>query len=149
MAQFSFETEVNAKPEQIWEMYSNLNNRFIWESDLEKIILDGDFVTGSSGTMKLAGMPEMSFSLTNVIPNREFWDKTNIPGGMALCFGHVLKPHGNKTVIIHTVRLEKYSGDILPEDIQFLSQVFSDTPQAVLAIKEAVEKLNVSLEIQK
>lgn len=140
MTEFTFQTEVNASPEKIWKIYTNLNNRFNWESDLEQITLNGEFITGSSGTMKLADQPEMSFTLTSVVPNKEFWDRTEIPGtGMAICVGHTLTKDGNKTLVKHSMKLEKFEGTISEEDIRFLSQVFGDTPQAILAIKKAAE----------
>ena len=141
MTEFTFQTEVNASPEKIWKIYTNLNNRFTWESELEHITLDGEFITGSSGTMKLADQPEMSFTLTSVVPNKEFCDRTEIPGtGMAICVGHTLTKYGNKTLVKHSMKLEKFEGTISEEDIRFLSQIFGDTPQAILAIKKAAEE---------
>lgn len=141
MTEFTFQTEVKAMPEKVWELYANVNNWFTWESDLKQIKLNGDFTTGTTGTMLLEGQPEIAFTLTSVIPNKEFWDKSDIPqAGIALHFGHTLTACGDKTVIKHTVKLERYTGAITDEDITFLSQVFSDTPQAILAIKKIVEK---------
>ncbi|MEN6383598.1 MAG: polyketide cyclase [Veillonellales bacterium] len=140
MTEFTFQTEINASPEKIWKMYTNVKNRFKWESDLEHITLDGEFITGSSGTMKLEGQPAMSFTLTSVVPNQEFWDRTEIPGtGMAICVGHTLTRYGNKTLVKHSMKLEKISGNVSEEDVNFLSQIFGDTPRAVLSIKKAVE----------
>jgi len=142
MTEFTFQTEVNASPEKIWGIYTNLNNRFKWESDLEDIKLNGDFVTGTSGTMKLEGQPEMPFTLISVIPNKEFLDRTEISGtGMAICVRHSLTSCGNKTLVKHSMGLEKLGGAITAEDVTFLSQIFSDTPQAVLAIKKIAEEI--------
>lgn len=140
MTEFSFQTEIHASPEKIWEMYANVNNRFKWEFDLERISLDGEFAAGSTGIMKLEGQPEMTFSLTAVIPQEEFWDRTVIPGaGLAVCFGHILTKNGEKTVVKHIAKMEKTAGDLSEEDIMLLSQIFQDTPQAILAIKRVVE----------
>ena len=145
MTEFTFQTEVNASPEQIWVMYANVQNRFKWEFDLEAIKLNGDFSTGSSGIIKLENQPEMTFTLISVIPNKEFIDKTEIPGSnMAVCVGHQLTECGDKTLVKHSMSLEKTDGTITEKDINFLSQIFSDTPQAILAIKKAVENNNVS-----
>ncbi|MBC9785532.1 polyketide cyclase [Heliobacterium chlorum] len=141
MTEFSFQTEVNASPEEIWAMYANPENRFKWESDLEHIKLNGEFISGVTGCMKLKGMPAMEFTLTYVKNCEEFWDKTEVPEkGMALCFGHTLTRLNNKTLIKHTVKLEKSKGDITEDDINFLFQVFKDTPDAILAIKKEVEQ---------
>jgi len=146
ITEFTFQTEVNASPEKIWPMYSNVNNRFKWESDLEQIKLNGDFITGTCGTIKLEDQPEMPFTLVSVVPNKEVLDRTEIPGtGMAVCVGHFLTSCGNTTLVKHSMRLEKGEGPIIEEDINFLAHIFSDTPEAILAIKRAVEENNVSL----
>lgn len=140
MTEFTFQTEINASPEKVWEIYSDVKKWFLWEDDLERIALNGEFATGTSGTMKLKGQPEMMFTLISVIPNEEFWDKTEIEeAGLALVFGHTLVKNNDKTIIKHIVRLEKQKGNIEDEEITFLSHVFKDTPQAILALKKVVE----------
>ncbi|AIF53070.1 hypothetical protein [Pelosinus sp. UFO1] len=142
MAEFTFQTEIYATSQAIWEMYTNLNKRRQWETDLEYILLNGDFATGTSGTMKLQNQPEMPYTLTSVIPQREYWDRTEIPdAGIAICFGHEFTDMGDGTLVKISANLEK-STAITEEEILFLAQVFSDTPQAVLTIKKMVENKN-------
>lgn len=143
MAEFTFQTEIYATSQDIWEMYTNLNKRRQWETDLEYILLNGDFATGTSGTMKLQNQPEMPYTLTSVIPQRKYWDRTEIPdAGIAICFGHEFTDMGDGTLVKISAKLEK-STAITEEEILFLAQVFSDTPQAVLTIKKIVENKNV------
>jgi hypothetical protein len=94
--------------------------------------------------MKLQDRPEMPYTLTSVIPYKEYWDRTEIPDtGMAVCFGHEFNQLNDSTLVKVSVKLEKSTGEITEEDILFLAQVFSDTPQSILAIKKVVEKVNV------
>lgn len=141
MTEFTFQTKIYAAAQDIWDMYVNFTKRRQWEADLEYIKLNGDFSTGTSGTMKLAGQPEMPYTITAAIPYKEYWDRTEIPGtGLAICFGHEFTPHSNSTLVKVSAKLEKSTGEITEEDILFLAQVFSDTPQSILAIKKLVEK---------
>ena len=141
MTEFTFQTKIYATAQAIWEMYADFTKRRQWETDLEYIKLEGDFSTGVSGTMKLVGQPEMPYTITSVILYKEYWDRTEIPGtGMAVCFGHEFMPNGNSTLVKVSAKLEKATGEIIEEDILFLAQVFSDTPQSMLAIKKIVEK---------
>jgi hypothetical protein len=141
MTELTFQTKVHATAKEIWEMYVDFNKRRQWETDLEYIILQGTFSTGTSGRMKLQGQPEMPYTLTKVIPYKEYWDKSEIPGmGIAICFGHEFNQIDNETTVKISVRLEKETGEMMDEDIQFLVQVFSDTPQSILTIKKVVEK---------
>lgn len=141
MTEFTFQTKIYASSKDIWDMYTDFTKRRLWEKDLEYIKLDGDFSTGISGTMKLEGQPEMPYTITSAIPYKEYWDRTEIPGtGMAVCFGHEFTSKDNSTQLKISAKIEKSTGEITDEDVLFLAQIFSDTPQSVLAIKKFVEK---------
>lgn len=87
--------------------------------------------------MKLKEMPEMNFTLVNIIPNASYWDRTDVPEMGSLYFGHDILEENGKTFIEHTVRLAKENPS--EEDLNFLSGVFSDVPAAVMKIKKEVE----------
>ena len=71
---FSFELAVNAKKEDAWTYYSQVNQWFVWEGDLEQISLEGEFTTGQKGKMKMEDMPELAFTLVEVRENQCFSD---------------------------------------------------------------------------
>lgn len=133
-----FKVEVNAPKEIIWPYYAELEKRHIWEEDLESIKFDGELETGTTGTMKLEGMPEMSFTLTKIIPNASYWDRTDVPGIGSIHFEHDILEEDGKNYIQHTVKLEKENPS--EEDLNFLCNVFSDVPQSVMKIKKEVER---------
>lgn len=134
--EFSFKMEVTGTKEIIWAYYSEVQNWFAWEEDLENISIDGAFETGTYGKMKLEGQPEMAFKLTSVIPYQEFWDQTDIPELGSIVFGHEIIEEDGKLFIQHTVRL--FNAPENTETIKFLSQVFSDVPHAIYLLKEKV-----------
>ncbi|MDR1066066.1 MAG: polyketide cyclase, partial [Clostridiales bacterium] len=74
------EIAVNAAKEKIWPYYVNPDLRYIWEGDLESIVFDSKIKTGATGRMKLKEMPEMQFTLTEVIECVSYCDKTDVPG---------------------------------------------------------------------
>lgn len=132
-----FKVEVNAPKEIIWPYYTDPTKRQIWEEDLESIKFNGELETGTTGTMKLKGMPEMSFTLTNIIPNASYWDRTDVPGMGSIYFEHDILQEDGKCFIQHSVRLEKEKPS--EEDLNFLCSVFSDVPKSVMKIKQEVE----------
>jgi len=136
--ELSFKLEVNAPKEIIWPYYADLKKRHIWEEDLESIKFDGELETGTTGTMKLEGMPEMSFTLTNIVPNASYWDRTDVPGMGSIHFEHDILEENDKTFIKHTVRLDKENPS--ENDLDFICGVFSDVPKSVMIIKKEVEK---------
>jgi hypothetical protein len=130
--------EVRAAKETIWPYYADPAKRGVWEEDLENLVFNGEVKTGTTGRMKLKDMPEMQFTLVEVIANASYCDRTDVPGMGSLFFSHKILQENGKTFIQHSVGLEK---DIFTEgDLGFLSGVFSDVPGAVLKIKREVEK---------
>lgn len=135
--EFRFKVEVNASKEKIWSYYAEPEKRHIWEEDLESLKFNGELETGTTGTMKLKEMPEMSFTLTNIEPNVSYWDRTDIPGMGSIHFEHDILQENDKTFIQHAVRLEKEN--LSEDDFNFLCGVFSDVPKSVMKIKKEVE----------
>lgn len=87
--------------------------------------------------MKLAGMPPLDFTLTEVEPNRRFCDKTPTPMG-DVYFHHELLEDGEGVSIRHSVRLD--TPECGAEALGFLRQIFADVPDSILALKRAVER---------
>ncbi|AGX44388.1 hypothetical protein [Clostridium saccharobutylicum] len=136
--ELTFKLEVNAPKEVIWPYYTDLKKRHIWEEDLENITFNGELKTGTTGTMKLEGMPEMSFTLTNIVPNASYWDRTDVPGMGSIYFRHDILQEDGRTYIKHTVILDKEKPS--EDDLNFLCGVFSDVPKSVMIIKKEVER---------
>lgn len=135
--ELQFKIEVNAPKEIIWSYYAEPEKRHIWEEDLENLNFNGELETGTTGTMKLKGMPEISFTLTNIVPNASYWDKTDIPEVGSIYFGHDIFQEDSRNFIQHTVKLEKENPS--EKDLDFLLSVFSDVPKSVMKIKKEVE----------
>jgi uncharacterized protein YndB with AHSA1/START domain len=136
--ELQFTLEVNAPAEKIWPYYADPAKRYVWEDDLENIVFDGEVKTGTTGSMKLKEIPDMPFTLTEVVENASYCDRTDVPGMGSLYFGHKILRENGKTYIRHSVRLEKENPG--EDDLGFLGGVFSDVPGAVLKIKREVEK---------
>lgn len=128
---------VNATKEKIWPYYADPAMRSVWEKDLESLVFDGDVKTGTTGTMKLKGMPQMRFTLTEIIEGASYCDRTDVPGMGSLFFAHRIVQEGGQLFIQHSVRLEK--AQFTEEDLGFLSGVFADVPGTLLTIKREVE----------
>lgn len=135
--EFSFKMKVNASKEKIWEYYADVEKWYAWEDDLEDISLNGDFEKGAIGVMKLAGMPPMEYTLTDVAVNEMFCDKTATPMG-DVYFHHQIIEEADGVFIKHSVGLESSERSI--EQLGFLKQIFSDVPESIMALRMEVEK---------
>ena len=138
---FSFEITASTTSEKIWSLYEDVNKWFTWEDDLEEISLSGDFVQGTFGVMKLADQPAMDFELVTVIPNKEFTDKSSIPGVGDIYFIHQLIQNDNCVTIKHAVEFIPTDRETTVEDSQFVSQIFSDVPASMFSLVKAANEL--------
>ena len=127
---------VDASPLEIWPYFVDFDKRRLWELDLQKLAYNDPVDEGTTGTMKLAGMPAMGFTVVRSIPGESFWDRTDIPGG-SLLFKHDLAQIDGITHLTQAVRLEK--PDFTGDDVGFLTNVFADTPAAAWRLKALVE----------
>jgi hypothetical protein len=128
---------VKAGREEIWPYYVEPQLRAAWEEQLELLEFDAPAATGGCGRMKLAGMPPMDFTLTEVVDESAYCDCTSIPGVGNVHFCHRLLPGDGQTMVQHSVWLEKeaYSD----ADMGLLQSLFANVPQGLLNIKREVE----------
>lgn len=136
--EFSFTLKVAATSSQVWEYYERIEKWFVWETDLEDISLDGEFMTGTKGSMTLKGMPPMNFKLTSVITNQEFIDVTETPMGQ-ISFAHYIQELSDGVMIRHSVSIDKDDQDVL----LMLTGIFSDVPETMFLLKKVVESHGV------
>ncbi len=135
--EFSYKTKINASKERIWSCYADIQKWYVWEDDLESITLDGEFKTGSTGVMKLADMPPMDYTLTTVIENELFCDKTSTPFG-DIYFDHQILEEKDGIYVRHSVQLQ--TEEVTHEKLVFLRQVFNDVPDSIMLLKGEVER---------
>ncbi|EUJ39639.1 SRPBCC family protein [Brochothrix campestris] len=133
---FSFELKTDATLEQVWGLYEDVNKWFSWESDLEDISLESEFKTGTHGTMKLVGRPQVTFVLESVTTNKEFTNKTIIPSIGEIYFSHEISKIDDKTLVKHSVEFVPLNRKAISEDLGLVSQVFSSVPKSVFSLLE-------------
>ena len=64
----------NLSPDQVWEIWSDVNKRPLWDLDTEWARLNGSFETGAIFQMKPKGGPIIKMEITECIPNQCFTD---------------------------------------------------------------------------
>ena len=136
----TFTLEIKAKAEKIWPYYEEEAKRKEWEDDLEYLTLDGSFINGTKGKIKLQNLPEMNFELLDIIRNKLFSDRTFLPNGDEVRFSHILEEAGERTKVTHQVSIVKANGEMKKEELPMLMGIFSDVPASMFKIKEIVER---------
>lgn len=104
---FQYENSVNGKMDiaKVWELYSDVSRWPEWDSDMEKVELDGAFVAGVAGTMFMSGMPPLPFVLVDVEREQSFIN-TSTFGDVTVKFGHFIQADGDAMYTLkHTVEI--------------------------------------------
>lgn len=137
---YSFELQTDTAIEKIWPLYEDVNKWFKWEDDLEDISLQGEFINGSNGSMKLSGQPAMDFVLVSVSPGKSFTDKTSIQNVGDIYFIHELNDNDGQTFVKHSVEFIPLDRKTNIKDLEFVSQIFADVPASIFSLIEAANE---------
>ena len=114
------QTVENVEIEDIWKVWTDINNWNTWQNDIEYSKLEGNFKAGNTFILKPKGVSEVTIELIEVEPNKLFTDLTNFP--LAKMYGkHEFIQHDNKLEIKTTMSVEGYLGfiwrKIVAEDV--------------------------------
>ncbi len=91
--------------EQIWKVWTDVNNWHKWQDDIEYAKLDGEFQEGNIFLFKPKGGPKIKIELTDVKQNSTFVDLTRFP--LAKMYdSHQIIDHGDELEIKTTIRIE-------------------------------------------
>lgn len=66
----------NVKKENVWQVWSDVNNYIKWHDDLDLCELKGDFVVGNYFSLKPKGAPTFKIYITELVKNKRFVDCT-------------------------------------------------------------------------
>lgn len=113
------EKECNIDLDRLWDLYSNLENWKQWDEEIEKITLNGEFISGSKGIMYMEGQDPMNFILTDVEIKKHFIDETFIePLNTSIIVGHYIdKINNDRFILRHSVIIKGDNADMVAEQI--------------------------------
>lgn len=113
------EKECNIDLEKLWNYYSNVNLWKEWDEEVEKMELNGEFITGTTGKMFMTGQEPMPFTLTDVKIKKQFIDETIIePLKVKIIVGHYIEEKTNGRFILrHSVIIDGENADEVAKQI--------------------------------
>ena len=90
------------RPEQVWKVWSDVNQWHVWQPDIEYARLEGGFEAGQLFRFRPKGGPELGIELTEVKPLSGYSDLTRFPGARMLD-AHEVVDHGDRVEIRNTL----------------------------------------------
>ena len=128
-------TVAGIEPQQIWKIWSDINNRPQWDLDTEWAELNGPFEKGAVFRFKPKGGPKLSMTITECIPNQRFTDCFKIP--FARLYGsHYMESTSEGLKITTTIKVVGLLGWLLRKIVA--EKVAAEVPeQTAMLIKIA------------
>ena len=65
--------------EQMWRMWSDVNNWTVWDNSIELASIDGKFEAGNFYNFQPKGGPKMKIKIHEAVENQSFTDLTTFP----------------------------------------------------------------------
>ena len=94
-----------ATKEQLWKLFSDVNNWYKWDKGIEYARLEGAFEQGSTFELKPKGGPKVKIELVEAIKNSRFTDLTKFP--LARMYGqHVFEDTAEGIRITTTMKVQ-------------------------------------------
>lgn len=98
-------TTKDSTAEQLWKLFSNVNQWHIWDTGIEYAKMDGTFEKGSRFILKPKGGPKVKIELMEATPNRSFTDFTKFP--LAKMYGtHLFEETSEGLKMTTTMKVE-------------------------------------------
>ncbi len=105
---YNYENSVtgNVKPEQVWKLYCDVSCWKRWDIEVESVSLEGDFITGSNGMIKMKNGHFLPFKLDEVEVDKSFTTVSTL-GSVVISFKHTIKSNNNDScTITHTIKID-------------------------------------------
>ena len=91
--------------QQIWKVWTDINNWHTWDLDIEWAKIEGPFENGNFFYLKPKGGPKVKITLENIEHQKTFSDLARFP--LAKMYSiHKMTPINGGFELIHTVRVE-------------------------------------------
>ena len=126
--------ETSASPETIWKIWADVPNWQIWDTEIEKAELKGDFAKGTKGILFPKKGRKAKFKIVAIEEGKSYTFKTNLPLG-GLFVKRTLEVRNGKTFFTHEVwfqgltkgvfskMLGKEFRKVLPEVMQNIQKI--------------------------
>lgn len=109
---FAHTLTVDAPPEAVWRLWTDVSTWHAWDPEVESATLDGPYAVGATGRLVPASGPSSTFRVTEADPDSATTFETRLPLG-SLRVRRSWQGRGGRTEITHTVSFHGLGGRML------------------------------------
>ncbi len=117
--------------EEIWRLWSRVEQWHTWNGDIETITIDGPFAAGTRFTMTPIGDDPVELRLDEVVENRRFADVAEFDG-LVIRTVHEMEPQGDQLKITYRMEISGPNADALGPEIG--PQISGDFPETIASL---------------
>lgn len=122
----------SASPEHVWALWSDTSTWPQWDPSVERVVLDGPFRLGTTGTMSLSGGVRAPFTLVEVSPDARYCDEL-VVGELSIRIDHRVEATGQGAEITVETTVEGPGADDVGP------MVVAHAPQALRTLVELAQ----------
>jgi len=126
--------EVNATPQRIWNLFSDVAGWKAWNAGIEHIEIHGPFAAGTTFTMQPPGSEAFVSTLTTVTGNEAFTDETVVDGTRVEVHHGIVPLEDGRSRIVYSTRIE---GPAAAEIGPFVTEDFGSVLLSLKRLAEA------------
>lgn len=127
----------NAKPQDIWEIWTDVSDWKSWDTDLEWSKINGKFEVGTTGTLKPKGWFSSNFTITEMNQDKSHCETTYLPF-TTLQFNHTLEEISDRQVkITHNLKVSGLLSPLLWLTMRF--KLRNTIPEALTNLVQKLE----------
>ena len=137
--QFHSKLYTNVKKENIWRLWTDVNNWATWHGDLDYCKMEGDFAVGNHFMLKPKGVRPVKIIITEINDGFSFTDCTIFPGAK-MYDTHAMKETPDGLLLSNTLIV---TGPLKWLWIKLVAQNVADTiPDEVDALVNLARNMN-------
>ena len=92
----------SAPPSAFFDRWADMDTWSEWDEGIRWVRRDGPFVAGTTGSLKPRGGPKVGFVIETLVPDREFTDRSSLPGA-AITIRHLVEVDGDGVTAVNIV----------------------------------------------
>ncbi len=91
-----------APPSAFFDRWADMDTWSEWDEGIRWVRRDGPFAAGTTGSLKPTSGPKVGFVIETLVPDREFTDRSSLPGA-ALTIRHLVEVDGDGRTVVDIV----------------------------------------------
>ncbi|MDI2036765.1 SRPBCC family protein [Paenarthrobacter nitroguajacolicus] len=138
MWEYEYSVETSAAPQDIWRLWSDVENWGDWNAEIERIEIDGPFAVGTNILMTPPGEDPIPLQLAEVEPGELFVDEARFDGLLLRTIHRIEKLDGGHVRVVYRMEITGAGADEIGPEIG--PGITADWPETMASLVEHAQR---------